>query len=93
MTWQTAWQLVRDIMLTGTGLALIIAQGFAQHPSEVLIVAGLALITPAGVSHAATVVMSSGSHIQPGGPPSSSPSSPGGPPPLPSSAPSGASGE
>jgi hypothetical protein len=54
--WQTAWQVLRDILLTGTGLALIISQIGARDPSSTLIVAGLALTVPAAATHAAGVL-------------------------------------
>ncbi len=53
MTWQTAWQLVKDIALTGTGLTIIIIQIWSKTPSDVLLVAGLALTVPSAASHAA----------------------------------------
>lgn len=92
MKWlQTAWQLARDILLTGTGLALIISQIGAREPSSTLIVAGLALTVPAAATHAASV-LSGPSSGTPHTPPSSSESaSP--PSPLPSSPTSGGTHE
>ena len=80
MTWETAWQLVKDIALTGVGLALIISQIFTRQPSDVLLVTGLALTIPSVASHAVTLLSppSTGGH---GPPSSSSPSSPHGQPP------------
>ena len=71
--WQTAWQLLKDLLLTGTGLALIISQVFSHQPSDVLLVTGLALTIPSVATHAGTLLSppSTGAH----GPPSSSPSS------------------
>lgn len=71
MNWlQTAWQLLRDVALTGCGLWLIISQIGARDPSSTLIVAGLALLAPAAAEHAKTVLSGpSGPH---GGPASSS---------------------
>jgi hypothetical protein len=82
--WLTAWQLARDILLTCTGLALIISQVGARDPSSTLIVAGLALTVPAAATHAASVLSGPPSptqHGQPSSsehspPPSSSPSLP-----------------
>ena len=82
--WLTAWQLIRDIALTGTGLALIISQVGARDPSSTLIVAGLALTVPAAATHAAGVLSGPSA---PSGPGSSSPSSPQGGEPPPSSSP------
>lgn len=74
MKWlTTAWALLRDVLLTGTGLALIISQVGARDPSSTLIVAGLALTVPAAATHAAGVL--SGPSGPRGGPqPSSEPS-------------------
>jgi hypothetical protein len=71
--WQTAWQLIRDVLLTGTGLWLIISQIGTRNPSSTLIVAGLALTVPAAATHAAGVLSGPSA---PQGPTSSSPSSP-----------------
>jgi hypothetical protein len=79
--WATAWQLIKDIALTGTGLVVIILQVWSPHPSDVLLVVGLALTVPSAASHAASILSgpgvpeSSGSSDAPGGqasPPSSS---------------------
>jgi hypothetical protein len=72
--WLTAWSLARDILLTGTGLWLIISQIGARDPSSTLIVAGLALVVPAAASHAGTVL--SGPSAPHGGQHSSSPPAP-----------------
>lgn len=74
------WLLLRDVLLTGTGLAVIISQVFSLHPSDVLLVAGLALTVPSAAVHASTLLgartvsLSSPSSPPPGVPPS--PSSP-----------------
>ena len=73
--WLAAWQLARDVLLTGTGLALIISQIGARDPSSTLVVAGLALTVPAAATHAVTVL--SGPSHTPHGPSPSSPSSSG----------------
>lgn len=84
-----AWQLVRDIAMTITGLWMIISQVGAHDPSSVLIVAGLALVVPATAAHATSVLSGPQVPEARGGPPRSSPSapSPG------SSAPSSSSGD
>ena len=78
--WLTAWQIAKDILLTGTGLALIISQIFARQPSDVLLMVGLTLTIPSVASHAGTLLsaQSTGGH---GPPESSSSSPPPGPPP------------
>ena len=73
MKWQTAWQLIKDILLTGTGLAVIVLQIWSPKPSDVLLVVGLALTVPSAASHAASILAgpgvppSSGSSEPPGG--------------------------
>ena len=83
MQWQTAWQLIKDVALTGTGLVIIIVQIWSPKPSDVLLVVGLALTVPAAASHAASILSG----------PGASPSPPSGtheaPPSLPSSEPAG----
>lgn len=84
MKWQTAWLLIRDVLVTGTGVGIIISQGFARSPSDVLLMAGLALTTPSLISHAGTLL----------GAPSQSDSSSSSSPPGPSHAsPPGGSGD
>jgi hypothetical protein len=75
VTWETAWQLARDILLTGAGLFLIIWQGLSRDPSDVVIVAALTLLVPAAATHA-KAVLSGPSSPTPHGPPESLPSSP-----------------
>ena len=65
MKWQTAWQLVKDIALTGTGLVIIIIQIWSPKPSDMLLVVALALTVPSAASHAASILSG------PGAPPSS----------------------
>ena len=78
--WLTAWQVLRDVALTGTGMWLIISQVGSKDPSSVLITAGLVLTVPAAASHAMAVL--SGPSAPGHGPGESSPS-----PPPPSSSP------
>jgi hypothetical protein len=60
VTWQTAWQLAKDVLLTGTGLAIIVMQIFARQPSDVLLVVGLALTVPSAAGHAASILSGPG---------------------------------
>ncbi len=71
------------MLLTGTGIILIISQVFSRSPSDILLATGLALTVPSVASHAR--VLLSGSS---GRGPSSSPPSP-----PPGSSPSGSSSE
>lgn len=80
------WQLLKDVLLTGTGMAVILSQVFSRHPSDVLLVTGLALTVPSVAGHAG--VLLAGRPGQSHGESSSrSPSSP--PPSSPSSSPGG----
>lgn len=81
MKWQTTWLLIRDVLVTGTGLALIISQIFARQPSDALIVAGLALTTPSLAAHGSALLSGPSSTAGPGPQPPSSSSSPHGSPP------------
>ena len=55
------WSLVKDIVLTGTGVALIISQMFASVPSDALLVTGLALTTPSIAGHVKAILSGPGS--------------------------------
>ena len=46
------WSLVKDIILTGTGVALIVSQMMNSTPSDALLVTGLALTVPSIAGHA-----------------------------------------
>jgi hypothetical protein len=65
------WQILKDVILTGTGVALILSQVFSHTPSDILLVTGLALTVPSVAGHAGALLSGSPG---PGG--SSSPSSP-----------------
>ena len=60
MRWETAWQLAKDVLLTGTGLVIIILQIWSKTPSDVLLVVGLALTVPSAASHAASILSGPG---------------------------------
>lgn len=82
MRWSTLWLGLKDVLLTGSGLFLILSQTFSAHPSDVLLVAGLALTVPSVATHARDVLSGpTGQHSLPSSapptPPPSSPSSDG----------------
>jgi hypothetical protein len=52
--------LIKDILLTGTGLVIIIIQIWSKTPSDVLLVVGLALTVPSAASHAASILSGPG---------------------------------
>lgn len=43
--------LLRDVLVTGTGLAVILLQAFSPHPSGILLGTGLALTVPSVAAH------------------------------------------
>lgn len=61
------WTLLKDILLTGTGMAVILSQVFSARPSDVLLAAGLALTVPSVAGHAGALLASSGRHGHTGG--------------------------
>ena len=79
------WLLLKDILLTGTGMALVLSQVFSVSPSDVLLVTGLALTVPSVAAHAGSLL---GGHTGGRSSPSSSPSGE-----LPSGSSSEAAGE
>jgi hypothetical protein len=83
------WQLLKDILLTGTGMLVVLSQVFSPHPSDVLLVTGLALTVPSVAGHAGALLTGRPGHTELHSSPPGSSSSP----PPPSSSPSGVPGE
>lgn len=54
------WRLLKDILLTGTGVAVILSQVFSLHPSGGLLGTGLALTVPTIADHVRALLPSSG---------------------------------
>lgn len=52
------WSLLKDILLTGTGVSVIISQMFVHSPSDAMLVTGLALTVPTLADHAKSVLSS-----------------------------------
>lgn len=70
------WLLLKDILLTGTGMALILSQIFSRSPADVLLVTGLALTVPSVAAHAGALLGGhTGGHSSPSPPPSGLPPS------------------
>lgn len=63
------WLLLKDVLLTGTGLAVILSQIFSVSPNGLLLGTGLALTVPTVAAHVRALLPS-------GGDGESSPSSP-----------------
>ena len=70
--WDLIWAAAKDVLLTGTGMALILSQVFSRAPSDILLATGLALTVPSVAGHARVLL---GSSSRPSGPPSSPSSS------------------
>jgi hypothetical protein len=81
------WRLLKDIVLTGLGVAAILSQIFSLHPSGLVLGTGLALTVPSVASHVKALLPGPGD-----GESSPSPSPPKQPPSQPSS-PGGSGGE
>ena len=77
--WDIIWAAAKDVLLTGTGMALILSQVFSRAPSDVLLATGLALTVPSVAGHARTLLASSrgssAAHSSPSTPSSGSSSS------------------
>jgi len=84
------WLFLKDVLLTGTGMVVILSQVLSSRPSDILLVTGLALTVPSVAGHAGALLSKSPGRGSTGGP-SSPPSEPPGP--APSLLPSEHSGE
>ena len=51
MRWDTTWTAIKDVLLTGTGMVLILSQVFSRTPSDLLLGTGLALTAPSIAAH------------------------------------------
>jgi hypothetical protein len=50
------WLLLKDVLLTGTGMVLVLSQVFSPSPSDTLLVTGLALTVPSVAAHAGSLL-------------------------------------
>ena len=71
--WELIWAAIKDVALTGTGIALILSQVWSDSPSDILLATGLALTVPSVAGHVKVLLDKSSS-----GP--AAPSSPSTPP-------------
>lgn len=76
--WARAWELIRDVLLTGFGIYLVQQQSFSAHPSAEIIVVGMAFAIPSARENLKALLGGSS------GSPSSPPSEGSGSPPAPS---------
>jgi hypothetical protein len=54
------WFLLKDVLLTGTGVAVILSQVLSLHPDGLLLGTGLALTVPTIADHVKALLPSSG---------------------------------
>jgi hypothetical protein len=73
------WVLIKDVLLTGTGMVLMWSQIFSTDPRWPILAAGLALTSPSVADHVKALLPGPGGGLS--SPPSPSPPSP--PPGLP----------
>jgi len=71
--WLTGtWLVVRDILLTSTGLWIIFRQAGSRHPSDALLAVALTLTAPAVGAHVRALLSSPGESRSSSSPPSPS---------------------
>jgi hypothetical protein len=54
------WQVLRDVLLTGTAIFIFIRQALSPAPSDVLLAAALALTAPSVADHARALLSGRG---------------------------------
>ena len=54
--WNLAWAAAKDVLLTGTGMVVILSQIWSAAPSAILLGTGLALTVPSIAAHARTLL-------------------------------------
>lgn len=64
------WLLLKDILLTATGLFLVLSQALAKSPSDVLLATGLALTGWAAAGHVKALIGGTGGPSSPAPSPS-----------------------
>lgn len=70
------WFLLKDVLLTGTGLGVILSQIFSATPNGLLLGTGLALTVPTIADHVRALLPSPGERgSSPSSPPRGSPRS------------------
>ena len=57
--WDLIWAAAKDVLLTGTGMALILSQVFSRAPSDILLATGLALTVPSVAGHTRALLATS----------------------------------
>jgi hypothetical protein len=60
-----AWAIIKDVLLTGTGVWILISQALSSHPSDPLLVVAMGLCAPAIYDHAKSLVAGPAAHHPP----------------------------
>jgi hypothetical protein len=60
VNWKTAAPIVKDILLTGTGVFCILWEVFSAHPSGLILGTGLVLTVPSTAEHVRALLPSVG---------------------------------
>lgn len=60
VNWKTLWMGVKDVVLTGTGVAVIWVEALSAHPNGLALGTGLALTVPSVADHVRALIPSSG---------------------------------
>lgn len=76
-----AWEIIRDVVLTGTGIFLAIQQAYSLHPDDAILALAMGFTAPAAFEHVKALLSSPGESVSSRRPPAS-PSRPPSPPPA-----------
>ena len=78
MRWTTAWAVIRDILLTGTGIFLVLKQAYSPHPDDAILAVAMGLTAPSAAGHVKALLSgpAGGRSSPPSPPPELSPASP-----------------
>jgi hypothetical protein len=53
-----AWELIRDVVLTGTGIFLAIQQAYSMHPDDAILALAMGFTAPAAFEHVKALLSS-----------------------------------
>jgi hypothetical protein len=55
-----AWDLIRDVLFTGTGIFLAIQQAYSAHPNDAVLIVAMGFAVPAASSNVKAILSSPG---------------------------------
>ena len=55
-----AWELIRDVVLTGTGIFLAIHEAYSLHPDDAILALAMGFTAPAAFEHVKALLSSPG---------------------------------